>query len=129
MLIRPPTNHSACGGSHFKTESHFLNQCNSPSAILAQKLSGDSLASRLRASNSSADTLARAANSSGGGKTLSSCSTDSMFDVEEDINPSEDLSPLIPPPFVWLVRLVYQNPPPAARPTHPTHKQQPRIAL
>src|SRR5215212_5255431 len=99
MLIRPPTNHSACGGSHFRTVSHFLNQCSSDSAILAQNASGDSLASRLKASNSSGDlTCASAENSSGGGKTLSSCSTDSMFDVEEDINPSEDLSPLIPPP-------------------------------
>src|SRR5215218_994466 len=64
----------------------------------AQNASGDSLASRLKASNSSAVTFARAANSSGGGNTLFSFSTDSMLVVEEDINASQDLSPLIRPP-------------------------------
>src|SRR5215207_7438681 len=64
----------------------------------AQNASGASLASRLRASNSSSLTFARAANSRGGLFTLCSCSTDSMFDVEEDINATKDLSPLIRPP-------------------------------
>src|ERR1044072_2956199 len=85
-LIFPPTNHSACGGSHFKTVSHFLNQCSSDSAMRAQKASDASDASRLSASNSSRDlTCACAANSGGGGKTRSSWSTDSMLVVAEDI--------------------------------------------
>src|ERR1051325_6116799 len=85
-LVRPPTNHSACGASHFSTVSHFRNQCSSRSAMRAQKASGASDASRLSASNSSSDlTCARAANSGGGGKTRSSCKTDSMLVVAEDI--------------------------------------------
>src|SRR5687768_4485835 len=89
MLSLPPTNHSACGGSHLRTVSHFLNQCSSSSAIRAQNASGASDASRLSASSSSALTRARAANSSGGGKTRSSWRTDSMLDVDEDITPQD----------------------------------------
>src|SRR5215207_2567564 len=114
-LIFPPPNHSACGASHFKTVSHFLNQCSSDSAIRAQKASGASDASRRSASNSSRDfTCARAVNSGGGGNTRSSWSTDSMLVVAEDITLlvlSEDL---------WRCGcLVYQNPPRAASPTRP----------
>src|ERR1051325_1771756 len=95
MLRRPPTNHCACGGSHLSTVSHFLNQCSSDSAMRAQNCSGDSLASRLSASRSSSDlTCARSANAGGGGKTRSSCRTDSMLVVAEDITletPSDKL--------------------------------------
>src|SRR5947209_12152182 len=85
-LIRPPTNHSACGGSQRRTASHFLNHSSSPSARRPQNSSGESCASRLRASNSSIDlTSARSENSAGGGKTRSSCRTDSMLVGTEDM--------------------------------------------
>src|SRR5258706_3923724 len=84
ILILPPPNHSACGGSHFKTVSHFLNQCSSLSANRAQNPSGSALASARSASSSAIDlTCACSAKLSGGGKTLSSCRTDSMFVVDD----------------------------------------------
>src|SRR6266496_3680187 len=86
MLILPPTNHSACGGSHFSTSSQRLNQSNS-SAIRAQKLSGDSCASFLRLSNSSRDLIcAPLEKLAGGGKTRFSCKIDSMLFVADDID-------------------------------------------
>src|SRR5207244_13127181 len=86
ILILPPANHSACGGSHLKTVSHFLNQCSSLSASRAQKLSGSALASARKASSSAIDLMcALAANSSGGGKTRSSCWKDSMLVVADDM--------------------------------------------
>src|SRR6266850_1858077 len=85
MLILPPPNHSACGGSHFNTSSHRLNQSNS-SAIRAQKTSGESCASCLSRSNSSSDRIcALLENSAGGVKTRFSLKTDSMLLVAEDI--------------------------------------------
>jgi hypothetical protein len=72
------------------TASHFLNQCNSSSASRAQKASGDASASRRSASYSASDlTRARSAKCAGGGKTRSSCSTDSMLVVVEDMTASE----------------------------------------
>src|SRR5882724_8320071 len=86
MLILPPTNHSACGGSHFKTVSHFRNQCNSISAKRAQNFSGSALASASNASSSVIDLIyACSANDLGGGKTRASCCSDSMLVVTDDI--------------------------------------------
>src|SRR6185369_9360876 len=91
MLILPPPNHSACGGSHLSTVSHFLNQSSS-SAMRAQKTSGLSCASARRLSTSASDLMcARAENSRGGGNTRSSCRTDSMFVVTVDTAPSLQL--------------------------------------
>src|SRR5678815_418448 len=85
MLILPPPNHSACGGSHFKTVSHFLNQCSS-SAMRAQNDSGSAAASTRSRSSSSIDlTCACSENEWGGGKIRSSCNTDSMFVVTLDM--------------------------------------------
>src|ERR1044071_843355 len=85
ILILPPPNHSACGGSHFSTVSHFLNQCSS-SAIRAQKDSGSAFASARSFSSSAIDLICACCEKpSGGGNTRSSCSTDSIFDVTVDM--------------------------------------------
>src|SRR5574338_834408 len=85
MLIFPPPNHSACGGSHFNTVSHFLNQCSS-SAIRAQNDSGSAAASARRRSSSAIDLIcACSEKDSGGGKFRCSWSTDSMFEVTLDM--------------------------------------------
>src|SRR5215208_141325 len=85
MLILPPPNHSACGGSHFSTVSHFLNQCSS-SAIRAQKASGSAAASERSRSSSAIDLMcACSENDSGGGKIRCSCSTESMFVLTVDM--------------------------------------------
>src|SRR5215213_3804917 len=85
-LVFPPTNHFACGSSHSSSVSQRLNQCSS-SAIRAQKSSGESWASARNCSSSSCDLMcAWRLNSAGGGKTRSSCSTDSMLVVAEDID-------------------------------------------
>src|SRR5215213_102994 len=84
-LMRPPVNHSACGGSHLRTVSHFLNQSSSK-AIRAQKSSGDAAASAYNRSYSSIElTSAPSEKVSGGGKTRFSCCSDSMFGVTDDI--------------------------------------------
>src|SRR5712692_773317 len=86
MLILPPTNHCACGGAHFKTVSHFRNQCNSLSAKRAQNFSGSALASARSASSSSIDLIcACSANALGGGKTRASCCSDSMLVVTSNM--------------------------------------------
>src|SRR6185369_79600 len=86
MLILPPPNHSACGGSHFSTVSHVLNQCNSSSARRAQNASGSADASARRRSSSAIDLMcARSEKDSDGGKIRCSCSTDSMFVVTLDM--------------------------------------------
>src|SRR5437870_11219359 len=86
MLILPPTNHCACGSSHFKTVSHFLNQCSSLSAIRAQNRSGSALAFARSASSPSIDLMwAFSANVFGGWKTRSSRWTDSMLVVVDDM--------------------------------------------
>src|ERR1044072_6944992 len=85
MLILPPPNHSAWGGSHFKTVSHFLNQCSS-SAMRAQNASGSAAASARSRASSSIDLMcACSENECGGRKILSSCNTDSMFVVTLDM--------------------------------------------
>src|SRR5215217_6535667 len=85
MLIFPPPNHSACGGSHFNTVSHSLNQCSS-SAMRAQNDSGSAAASARSRSSSSIDlTCACSENDCGGGKIRFSCNTDSMFVVTLDM--------------------------------------------
>src|SRR5205085_8840161 len=85
MLISPPPNHSACGGSHFKTVSQCLNQCNS-SAIRAQKPSGSRSASARNSSSSRIELMcAFSENSGGAAKMRSSCNTDSMFVVDVDM--------------------------------------------
>src|SRR5882672_10632333 len=100
MLILPPTNHCACGGSHFSTPSHFLNQWSSLSANRAQNSSGLALASTRNASSSAIDLMcAFSANAAGGLKTRSSCCSDSMLVVAEDISVS-------PVSFV-LIKLVF----------------------
>src|SRR5215216_6739976 len=87
MLILPPPNHSACGGSHFSTVSHDLNQCSS-SAMRAQKDSGSASASARSLSSSSIDLIcARCEKPSGGGKSRSSWSTDSMLVGTVDMLP------------------------------------------
>src|SRR5689334_352926 len=86
MLILPPPNHSACGGSHFSTVSHVLNHCNSVSAMRAQKASGSAAASARRRSSSAIEVMcARCEKDSGGGKIRCSCRTDSMFEVTLDM--------------------------------------------
>src|SRR2546427_19621 len=86
MLILPPTNHCACGGFHFKTVSHFRNQCNSLSAKRAQNSSGSALASARNASSSAIDLIcACSANALAGGKTRASCCSHSMLAVTDDI--------------------------------------------
>src|SRR6185369_7632479 len=88
MLILPPPNHSACGGFHLSTVSHFLNQCSS-SAMRAQNASGFDVASARRFSSSSSDLICACfENDSGGGKTRSSMSTESMLLVTVDTEPS-----------------------------------------
>src|SRR6185369_6680937 len=86
MLILPPPNHSACGGSHFSTVSHVLNQFNSSSASRAQKASGSAAASARRRSSSAIDLMcARSENDAGGGKIRCSRRIDSMFVVTLDM--------------------------------------------
>src|SRR5882724_7635409 len=103
MLMRPPANHSACGGCHFSTASHFLNQCSS-SAMRAQKPSGSSLASWRKRSSSAIDlTWAFSENPGGGGKTRSSCCRDSML-VTVDIDLArlaESITTLVLVPLVY----------------------------
>src|SRR6185369_9541378 len=85
MLILPPPNHSACGGSHFKTVSHFLNQCSS-SAMRAQNASGSAAASARRRSSSSIYLMCACSEKDcGGGKIRASCNTDSMFVLTLDM--------------------------------------------
>src|SRR5262245_43688286 len=80
-------NHCACGASHSRTLSHLLNQ-ESSSAIRAQKPSGSVCASERSDSNSAIDLIcACLENCSGGGKTRSSVSTESMFVTTLDIIP------------------------------------------
>src|SRR5206468_5179522 len=86
MLILPPTNHCACGGSHCNTVSHSLHQCNSPAAKRAQNSSGSALASARNASSSAIDLIcACSANALEGGKTRASCCSDSMLVVADDM--------------------------------------------
>src|ERR1044071_2438783 len=87
ILILPPPNHSACGGSHFSTVSHFLNQCSS-SAIRAQNDSGSAAASARSCSSSAIDLMCACCEKlSGGGKSRSSWSTDSMLVETVDMLP------------------------------------------
>src|SRR5216684_2409533 len=105
ILILPPTNHSACGGSHFKTVSHFRNQCNSLSAKRAQNFSGSALASARSPSSSSIDLIcACSANALAGGKTRASCCSDSMLVVVDDITLNEG-----PLQFVFVELSVSHN--------------------
>src|SRR5437867_5329604 len=98
MLILPPTNHCACGGSHFNTVSHSLNQCNSPAAKRAQNSSGLALASARNASSSAIDLIcACSANALEGGKTRASCCSDSMLVVADDMVPR--FAGIIPAPL------------------------------
>src|SRR6185503_16713856 len=86
MFILPPLNHCACGASHFRTVSHFLNQSSSLSAIRAQNFSGSAAASERSASSSSIDLIwALAENSEGGLKTRSSCWSDSILVGGDDM--------------------------------------------